>query len=44
MDPECGKAPKVTHTQASGETEKLMDMEFTPGSMEIGMRVNSKHA
>ena len=44
MDLECGKVPKVTLTQASGETEKLMGMEFTPGLMEIDTKVNSKHA
>ena len=44
MDQECGKELKVIVMLENGEWEKLKDMEFMFGSMEIDIRDNSKTA
>lgn len=38
----CGKVRKVIVMLANGEWERLKDMEFMFGSMEIDMKVNLK--
>jgi hypothetical protein len=40
MAQECGKEPKEIHTLVSGNLERLMDMEFIHGLMEIDIKVN----
>jgi hypothetical protein len=39
----CGSEPREIITSGNGNSERPMDMEFTSGSMETGMRENSNN-
>lgn len=44
MAPGSGEAPREIHTSENGEKAEPMGMEYTPGSMATGTKVNLKTA